>query len=57
MCRLIAVVLTPFIALPGQTVAWNIRGHMLRGSITLQILRRENAYTIETEKTTLEIHS
>jgi hypothetical protein len=54
--RLIAVVLTAFIALPGQAVAWNIPGHMLNGAITFQILRRESAYTIEPVKTILESH-
>jgi hypothetical protein len=53
---LITVVLTAFIALPGQAVAWNIPGHMLSGSITFQILRRESAYTIEAVKTVLESH-
>ena len=53
---LIAVVLTAFIALPGQIVAWNIPGRILSGSITLQILRRESAHTIETVKTILDSH-
>lgn len=54
--RLIAVLLTAFIALPSPAAAWNIPGHMLSGSIAYQILRRESAYTIEAVKTILENH-
>ena len=52
----LAVVLTAAIARFTTADAWNIPGNMLSGSITLQILRGESAYTIETVKTILESH-
>ena len=44
------------LALPLQVWAWDPPAHMLNGSITYQILRRESAHTIETVKSTLEKH-
>ena len=56
MCRVIAVVLTALIALPGTAVAWNIPGHMLSGSIVFQIFRLDSAYTVEAVRRILESH-
>jgi hypothetical protein len=42
--------------LPRPSSAWNIPGHMLSGIIAYQVLKQENATTIEKVKTALEKH-
>jgi len=50
------LVIITLIALPIPAFAWNIPGHMLSGAIAYQVLRQENASTIEKVKAVFEKH-